>query len=108
MRCPPVQEVTIVPIATAARTLPNTVDTTVGIMAKNPPLPMPLMTTKAIRGPNEDDIGHRQSIPNVLTISVANKEFSRPILSPPKPQAMRPTADAKLKPATGAAPVYGE
>lgn len=108
MRYPPVQEVTIVPIPTATRTLPNTVDTTVGIMTKNPRLPIPLMTTKAIRRPNEDDTGHRQSIPNALTISVANKEFSGPILSPPKPQTMRPTADAKLKPATRAAPVYGE
>jgi hypothetical protein len=93
------------PIATETRTLPKTLLTTVGMTEKKPPLLMPLIITKAISGARLEETGHRHSILRAVTMRVVKREFSGPSLSDVKPVITRPTAEAKLKAATSAAPV---
>jgi len=105
---PPIQPVTIMPIATDTLADPNTFPTTVGIVEKNPPLDAPLTMTNATRGPRVLDTGHNT---NILPAHVANARksvFNGPILSLRSPHPIRPTAEEKLKPATRAAPELEE
>jgi len=103
---PPVHPVTIMPIATETRALPKTLPTTVGMIAKNPPLPMPLTTTKTMSGARDVDTGHNTSMLTALTIKDKKRVFTGPTLSPKRPQTTRPTADEKLNVATNAAPTW--
>lgn len=95
---------TIIPIATLTLALPNTVPTTVGIVAKNPPFAAPLIITKATNGPKEFETGHITNILAALSKRETNKVFNGPNLSAARPHISLPTADEKLKPATRPAP----
>lgn len=82
--------------------------TTVGIVAKNPPLAAPFIITKTTTGPSESETGQ---IANMLTV-VRNKPmksvFRGPRASAARPKPSRPTADEMLKPATRPAPALEE
>src|SRR3569833_117815 len=95
-------------LATATRAEPNTLPTTVGIVAKKPPFAAPLMTTKAARGPRVVEAGHRASILTALSMSDISNVLRAPSRSQSKPQMMRPIADEKLKPARRPAPVLDD
>ena len=108
IKYPPTHPVTIMPIATETRCEPKTVPTTVGIVAKNPPLAAPFIITKTTKGPSESETGQ---IANMLTV-VRNKPmksvFRGPSASAARPEPSRPTADEMLKPATRPAPALEE
>lgn len=61
-----------------------------------------------MRGPRVVDTGHNTSILTELSSSEMRRVFSGPKRSLMNPQARRPTADEKLKPATSPAPALGE
>lgn len=107
-RYPPAQPVTIIPIATPTRRLPNTLPTTVGIVLKNPPFAIPFITTNAISGPNVLDTGQMTSILMALMSNAMKRVLTGPMKSDKNPHARRPTAEEKLNPATRPAPVEGE
>src|SRR4051812_14336662 len=92
------------PIATDTLAEPNTLPTTVGMVAKNPPLAIPLMITKTINGPKESETGHSTNALSALNSKDENTVFRGPILSQLKPQSRRPIADEKLNAATRPAP----
>src|SRR5271170_1717663 len=92
------------PIAMETLAEPNTAPTTVGIMAKKPPLAAPLIMTKAINGPSVLETGHKASILNALKTKEKSRVLTGPTLSPKSPQQTRPMAEEKLKAATRAAP----
>lgn len=104
-RYPPAHPVTIMPMATETLADPKTFPITVGMVAKNPPLAIPLMTTNATRGPSDSDTGHSTSILTALNRRETNSVLRGPTLSLPNPQINRPTADEKLKAATKPAPI---
>lgn len=108
MRYPPAQPVTIMLIATATLALPKTFPTTVGIVEKKPPFDMPLMRTKTISGPMVVDAGHMASMLMAVNRTDTNSVLSDPIRSHAKPDTIRPTAEARLKPATRPAPAVDE
>jgi hypothetical protein len=108
MRYPPAQLVTIIPMAIETRADPKTLPTTVGIVEKKPPFDMPFMMTKTTIGASVVEIGHRASMLNAVRESDMKSTFSAPNLSQRIPQQMRPTAEAKLNPATRPAPVLDE
>ena len=58
---------TTIPIATDTRADPNTLPTTVGIVAKKPPFAMPLIITKTISGPKEVETGQRTNALKALS-----------------------------------------
>jgi hypothetical protein len=92
------------PIATDTRADPNKFPTTVGMVAKKPPLATPLIITKTIRGPRELETGQSTNMLTALSRREANRVFSGPILSQLRPQIRQPIADEKLKAATRPAP----
>jgi hypothetical protein len=75
------------------------------MVAKKPPFAMPLMITKAIKGPIELDTGQSTNTLTALRSRETVTVFKAPILSQLRPQTRRPIADAKLKAATRPAPV---
>lgn len=95
-------------IAMATLALPKTLLTTVGIVEKNPPFEMPLTNTKNIIGPRVVDEGQMTSMLMAVNIKEMNSVFKDPNLSQAKPQPIRPKAEARLNPATRAAPVVDE
>lgn len=108
IKYPPAQPVRIMLIAIATRALPKTLPTTVGIVEKNPPFDTPLIKTKAIMGARVVDAGHIASMVIAAKMSERNSVLRDPSLSQASPQAIRPKADARLKPATNPAPVVDE
>lgn len=66
------------------------------------------MITNTMRGPRVVDTGHNASILTELSTNERRRVFSGPKRSLMNPQARRPTADEKLKPATRPAPALGE
>ncbi|KAF3906961.1 hypothetical protein AA313_de0210010 [Arthrobotrys entomopaga] len=92
------------PIATLTRTDPNRCPTTVGMVAKNDPFATPLMSTNAINVPMLVLTGHKISILRALASIPRNKAFTAPSRSARAPKPIRPSADAKLNPATRPAP----
>jgi hypothetical protein len=82
--------VTIIPIATDTLAEPNTVPTTVGMVAKNPPFAAPLMMTKLMSGPREFETGQITSILAALNNKDMNNALSGPSLSAAKPQILQP------------------
>lgn len=108
IKYPPAQPVRIMLIAMATRALPKTLPTTVGIVEKNPPFDTPLIKTKAIMGARVVDAGHIASMLIAAKMSERNSVLRDPSLSQASPQAIRPKADARLKPATNPAPVVDE
>jgi hypothetical protein len=95
-------------MATLTLAEPNTLPTTVGIVEKKPPFPVPLIITNAIRGPRVVETGHSTSMLRELSSSEMRRVLSGPKRSLMNPQPRRPTADEKLKPATSPAPALGE
>ena len=87
-------------MATETLADPNTVPTTVGIVAKKPPLAAPLMITKAMSGPRLFDTGQITNMLAALSSNETKSMFSGPSLSASRPKMSRPMADEKLKPAT--------
>jgi hypothetical protein len=108
MRYPPAQPLTIIPIATLIRRLPNTLPTTVGMVLKKPPFAAPLMITKRISGPKELETGHMTNMLNALRMSEMKRVLTGPMESERSPQQSLPTAEEKLKPATRPAPAEAE
>jgi hypothetical protein len=104
MRYPPIQPLTIMPIATPTRAEPKTFPTTVGIVEKKPPFAMPLMITKAISGPRELERGHITIKLTALRRRVMKSVVNEPNLSHAKPDPRRPIAEQKLKAASRPAP----
>lgn len=104
IKYPPAQAVTIIPIATDNLADPNTFPTTVGMIAKKPPLAAPLMIANAISGASVCETGHRESMLTALKSSEIKSVFSGPTLSPIKPHRILPTPDEKLKEATSVVP----
>lgn len=96
------------PIATDTLCEPNTVPTTVGIVAKKPPLAAPLMITKTTRGPKESETGHITNVLIVVRDRPMKRVFRGPKASAARPELRRPTAEEILKPAIRPAPVLGE
>ncbi|GMF70098.1 unnamed protein product [Aspergillus oryzae] len=92
------------PIATDTRAEPNTFPTTVGMVEKKPPLPIPLIITKTINGPMDVETGQRISMLRALSKRDMNRVFSGPSLSLQKPHISLPTAEEKLNAATTPAP----
>ena len=84
---------------------PNRVPTTVGIVAKNPPLDAPLKITNATRGPTESETGQMTKVLMVVRKRQMKSVFRGPRVSAARPDVRRPTAEEMLKPATRAAPV---
>ena len=82
--------------------------TTVGIVAKKPPLDAPLIMTKAIIGANVVDTGHRASMLRALSVKASKSALSDPSLSQRKPDTILPMAEEKLKPATRPAPALDD
>lgn len=105
---PPAQPVTIIPIATDTLCEPNTVPTTVGIVAKKPPLAAPLIMTKTTSGPSESETGQITNMLTVVRKRPMKSVFRGPKASAAMPELRRPTAEERLKPATRAAPVLEE
>lgn len=66
------------------------------------------MITNTMRGPRVVDTGHNASILTELSTNERRRVFRGPKRSLMNPQARRPTADEKLKPATSPAPALGE
>lgn len=95
-------------IATDSLALPNTLPTTVGIVEKKPPLEAPLMSTNTTSGPRLSDAGQRASMLTDVSTSDTNSTLTDPSRSQAMPEKMRPTAEARLKPATRPAPVAEE
>jgi hypothetical protein len=108
IKYPPAQPVTIIPIATDTLADPKTLPTTVGMVEKNPPLATPLIMTKSIKGATVFANGHNTSILSALVNRDSNSVLTGPIKSLKIPQPTRPTADAKLNPATKPAPALAE
>lgn len=92
------------PIDTDTLADPKTLPTTVGIVAKKPPLAIPLIITKAMRGPKVLDTGHKINMLPALRIRETKSVFNGPTASLMNPQVNRPMAEEKLKPATRPAP----
>ena len=86
--------------------LPKMFPTTVGMIAKKPPFPIPFMIVNMTSGARDVEIGHIMSMLRALTARDMNKLFKAPALSPRNPQRTRPRADEKLKAATSNAPVF--
>lgn len=107
-RYPPTHPVTTMPMATDTLADPNVLPTTVGMVAKNPPLDAPLTTTKTARGASVVDPGHRARMLSAVRTSEQKSELMDPTRSQSIPHTMRPTADERLKPARSAAPVLDE
>ena len=105
IRYPPTQPVMVMLIAIETLALPKTLLTTVGIVEKKPPLAAPLMRTKMMSGPRECDAGQIASMLMPVKISDTMRVLTAPIRSQAKPHMIRPTADARVKPATSPAPV---
>lgn len=104
MRYPAAQLVTIILIAVATRAEPNTLPTTVGMVAKKAPLAIPLMTAKAARDASPVDAGHRASILSAVRASEMNKALRGPMTSHSAPLRILPMAEEKLNPAKSPAP----
>lgn len=94
-------------IAIATLALPNTFPTTVGIHEKNPPFATPLTITNTTNGPSVVDAGQMASMLTAVSAMTARSVFSAPRRSQRTPQPTRPAAEARLKPATRAAPAVG-
>lgn len=95
-------------MATDTRWEPNTLPTTVGMTEKKPPLATPLMMTKMASAASDVDVGQMTSMVKALSAKHRNRVFKAPILSQNNPQRTRPTAEAKLNPASRPAPVDDE
>ena len=93
---PPTHPVTIIPIATETLCEPNSLPTTVGIVAKKPPFEAPLMITNNTIGPSECVIGHMTKMLRVVKKSTMRRVFSGPSTSPAMPAVRRPIADETL------------
>ncbi|KAK5637065.1 hypothetical protein RRF57_012777 [Xylaria bambusicola] len=104
-RYPPLQLVTIIPIATVTRADPKQFPTTVGIVEKNPPFAIPFTTLKTVSGARDVDTGQTASMLMAARLSARKRALRGPILSHRIPLKILPTADAKLKPANRPAPV---
>jgi len=98
----------IMPIATDTLADPNTLPTTVGMVEKKPPFPMPLIIAKAMSGASEFETGHRTSMLTALRKREKNRVLSGPAKSLKRPQQRRPMADEKLNAATRPAVVLEE
>ena len=98
---------TTIPIATDTLAEPKTLPTTVGMVAKKPPLAIPLIITKTMSGPKEFETGHSTNALRALSSKDKDTVFNGPSLSELNPQSRRPTADEKLKAATRPAPALG-
>lgn len=96
------------PIATDTRCDPKTVPTTVGIVAKNPPLEAPLIITKRTIGARRFDNGHMTNKLSVVRNRPMKTVFRGPKASAARPEVRRPTAEEMLKPARSAAPALEE
>ena len=93
---PPTHPVTIIPIATETLCEPNSLPTTVGIVAKKPPFEAPLMITNITIGPSEFEIGQITKMLMVVKKSTIRRVFRGPRTSPVIPAERRPTADEIL------------
>ena len=98
----------IIPIATPALADPNTLPTTVGIVEKNPPFAAPLIITNTARGARLIETGHIVSMLTAPRHREMNSVLRGPSASLARPKNKRPAAEARLKPATRAAPVLEE
>lgn len=87
---------------------PNTVPTTVGIVAKNPPFAAPFMITKMTSGASESETGHITKTLIVVRNRPMKSVFRGPKASAARPELSRPTAEEILKPATRPAPALEE
>jgi hypothetical protein len=96
------------PMAMETRADPNTSTTTVGIVEKKPPFDMPFTRTKTIIGPSVVETGQITSILRAVSVKEMSSVLREPILSHSMPELIRPTAEAKLNPATRPAPVVDE
>lgn len=70
---------------------------TVGILLKKPPLAIPLIIAKAVRGPRDVDSSHSTRMLKALISSETSSVLIGPAMSQAKPQSNRPTAEARLK-----------
>jgi hypothetical protein len=93
------------PIATVTRAEPKTFPTTVGMVEKKAPFAMPLTMTNTASGAKVVEAGQRASMLNVVRRREVESVFSAPNESHSRPERIRPTAEAKLKPARRPAPV---
>ena len=84
---------------------PKQLPTTVGIVEKNPPFAIPFTTLNTANGARVVETGQTASMLMAAKLSDRNRALRGPILSHKKPLRIRPTADAKLKPANRPAPV---
>lgn len=96
------------PIATDTLCDPNTVPTTVGIVAKNAPLAAPFIMTKTTNGPSEPERGQITNMLRVVRNRPMKSVFRGPKASAARPDVSRPTAEEMLKPATRPAPALEE
>ena len=96
------------PMATATRADPKTFPTTVGMVAKKPPLAAPLITAKAASGASVVDAGHMARMLKAVSSRDNMRALSGPTVSERNPHRIRPTADEKLKPARIDAPVLDD
>lgn len=91
-------------IVTETLALPNTLLTTVGMVEKKAPFAAPLIITNTISGASVVDAGHMANMVMAVRTREAANVLSGPNLSQATPDAILPTADARLKPATRLAP----
>lgn len=84
--------------------LPKMLLTAVGMVEKKAPFAAPLIATNTTSGASVVDAGHTASMVTAVMTSDAMSVLREPSLSHAMPEAMRPNADARLKPATRLAP----
>lgn len=102
---PPLQLVTIMPMATVTLADPKRLPTTVGIVEKNPPFAIPFTILNIVSGARVVDTGQTASMLIAARLRARNRALRGPILSHSIPLKILPAADAKLKPANRPAPV---
>lgn len=108
IKYPPAQPVTIIPMATDTLWEPNTLLTTVGIVAKKAPFAAPLMMTKTTSGPKESETGQMTNMLRVVRDKPTKSVLRGPRASAARPELKRPMAEEMLKPAMRPAPALGE
>ena len=87
---------------------PKTWPTAVGMREKKPPTKIPLSMTKTTSTARLVERGQSMTKVRPNSVSEENKTFKEPSRSLSHPDAIRPTADAKLNPAARPAPTLGD
>ena len=107
-RYPKAQPVTTIANALATREDPYICPTTLGIVEKKPPFPIPFNTMNTTSGARLVDTGHTASMLTAARSRVSASAEIGPTRSPSAPKPTRPTADERLNSARSAEAVKAD